>query len=330
MSEYRPLSESRRQALVPKCEAAVRGGREILPWVQESIDRGELDLFELERTADSAIRGFVGQIRQADPRSSVVGCLQDVQFHRSADAGRRPPVSLREWLDTRFFEEAQFRHPDGLPGGFGYNPLLGKLSGGGGVVMMPQPGEQKFAKPSEVGRRYDWVTMQVEIYDFVRCVPALKPYVKQASKLIKEAAYVALAPEFQQFKFPADPDVAASCTLGYSFVPATVHANIFGYGPGRFGIALKFFRFALLKSGDIRVTMLFLSVPRSEGVFYFWGFDPMYGSARLADLVTLGRARAFQKIRDKFDRQFMLQHGIVHRSAIEGLRATWEGTNWQP
>jgi hypothetical protein len=224
--------------------------------------------------------------------------------------------------------EATWTHPDGLPGGFGYFPLLRKECRSGRVVAFGDPGRASELDLSRVGTDYDWVTLKVEIYDFVRCVPAMRPHVKTLSRFIKEAAYITACSDFMQCHFPDGEKIAEECGLGYAFLPAVVHPNPFGYGPGRFGVALKLFRFAVLQNGDFEVSMIFLSVPRSTAVLYLWGLDPVYGTARLLDFLTFRRLGILRGLQDRLDRQFLTQHGVVHQSAIEGLRRTWEETRW--
>jgi hypothetical protein len=322
------ISSEKQQLLAGLAERGLREARPVFDWLQKALDTNSLKLVELQRSQQASMEAFFDTIAVGGRSSTVMGCLQRIRFPWTKRESPAPTVDLKKWVQTRFMPEATWTHPDGLPGGFGYFPLLRRESSDGRVVPCGPNETSSDLDLSLVGSEFDWVTLRVEIYDFVRCVPAMRPHVRTLSRFIKEAAYITACRDFMQCRFPAKEIVVEECGLGYAFLPAVVHPNPFGYGPGRFGVALKLFRFAVLKNADVEVSMIFLSVPRSTAVLHLWGLDPVYGTARLLDFFTFRRFGILKGLQDKLDRQFMTQHGVVHQSAIEGLRRTWEETRW--
>ena len=115
--------------------------------------------------------------------------------------------------------------------------------------------------------------------------------------------------------------------LGYPFVDVAPRANIFGFGPGKFGAAVKLFSFFLTRAGEVRVRMVFIAAPRSRKVFDFGqGIpDPIYGGAEILRYLTLGLANP-QAVHDRMDKRMLALHCEVHQTLMDGLATVW--TNW--
>lgn len=304
-------------------ERALRSGAQLLEWWKERGAAEGGKLFPLlPESRDATMEGFFDQTEIDGKRTSVMGCLQTLRFSPQP-AADLPEGSINDFIARNLFRISEWRHPNGLPGGFGYTPLLYKS--GGQYAPYPQG---KALHLGEVGPAYECLVLRVEIHDFLRCFPPLKRFADRLSSKIREAAYIVIEPGYMHGTFPLSSDVAVETDLGYSFIPLAVHPSFFGYGPGRFGTAIKLFRFAALKTGGLEVKLAFLSAPRSEKVLYIRGFDPVYGLFHLFDLLTLGKMRIRERVHDKFDFIMLRQHGQVHQDFITGLRSEWEGHRW--
>jgi hypothetical protein len=96
-----------------------------------------------------------------------------------------------------------------------------------------------------------------------------------------------------------------------------------------FKAAVKQFRFILLDSGDIEIQMFFLVSPRSEKILNLGGFDPVYFSANLANILTLSAFNLRQRAHDKMDALQLELHARVYQSLLNGMRTYWENQNWR-
>jgi len=112
--------------------------------------------------------------------------------------------------------------------------------------------------------------------------------------------------------------------VGYPFVEFAPEPNIFGFGPGKFGIALKYFTFRLHRDGEVTTEMDFLAAPRAEKVFDFGKYipDPFYGTADLVEMLTLGFVSS-AGFHDKMDTSMLVTHCRVHQALMDGLSDVW-------
>jgi len=319
-----------RTTLAEISERGLSSGRNALAWYRAEARAGRISLFDLARDDSSLMRGFFAALDFEGRRTEAMGCLQTHRYAPDPAIRREAsPHSLAAYVNRSFLGECRRMCPDGLPGGFGFKPLLARLRSG--EFQAPQGSAlEPFPDLSSLGDRYDWVTFQVDIHDFVRAMPGMRRNPRFFSRFIKEAACVTAHADFMNCDLLRRPGDLEACSLGYAFLPVLVHPNSFGYGPGRFGAAFKLFTFALLESGEVEIRMLFLSIPRSEGVFNFGGFDPVYSVVDALDRATLGRLGLGKSVHDRLDRKFLLTHGRCHQAAIDGMRPVWEGTRWVP
>jgi hypothetical protein len=161
------------------------------------------------------------------------------------------------------------------------------------------------------------VLLLVHIHDFVMDIGPIK-------KRIKEAAYIAPNPGFVHIAVNPSPEYLFEISIGYPFVDVAPHPNIFGFGPGKFGAAVKLFSFFLTTKQEVRVRMTFAAAPRAQKVFDFGKSipDPVYGGAQLLHYVTAGLVNP-QAIHDRMDTQMLITHCQVHQALMEGAERVW-------
>lgn len=175
-----------------------------------------------------------------------------------------------------------------------------------------------------VEREFEWVVLQVDILDFIRSFPGIGRFAKFFSRFIKEAAYILIHPKFSA---PALPETEATLTrlcFGYSFLPCAAHPSFFGFGPGRFGTAVKQFDVAALENGRVEIRLAFIVTPRSEKVLSLWGFDPVYNFSSLLDLLTLRRFNLDGRVHDRLDARMLAHHCRVHQAFLQGLAEAFQ------
>lgn len=306
----------------------MRNGVEMLAWWKSTFSEHQVKKFHLvEGGKTTTMQGFYDDLSINGASTSVMGCLQSFRFPRAAKPSSDPGGSLDSFVHGDYFRVCRWKHEDGLPGGFGYQALLYKEKATGAYAAFPRS-EDFCIDLSLVGKQYEWVLLQVDIFDFVRSFPPLKRFAKTLSRIIKESAYIVVHEDFMRGTFPPAEGVRVERGLGYSFVPALVHSNFFGFGPGRFGTALKLFRFGLTNQEEMQIDLAFVVAPRSQKVLYLRGFDPVYTIINLLDTVTFGKLGLRQRAHDRLDFIMLRQHGQVHQNFIEGLSKALEARHW--
>lgn len=307
------------QLLLRKTELALTEGREIEQWYRSS--EPHLNFFPLKlngkyRLANRAT-GFFDKVTIGGVTRDVMGCRQDVELGKLTSP--RGPGLLEEFVLGHFQKLANWNYPDNTLGGFTFEKTLHKTSAGS-IGKFSDAERQGPLDLRELGTQYAWILLTVHIHDFVMKMGPIE-------KRIPEAAYVAPNPAFIHVVDNPSPDVLKEVSIGYPFVDVAPHPNIFGFGPGKFGTAVKLFSFFLTPSGGVRVRMVFAAAPRSQKVFDFGqGIpDPIYGFAGVMKYLTLGLLNP-QVVHDRMDKQMLSLHCEVHQTLMDGMATVWE--NW--
>ena len=135
---------------------------------------------------------------------------------------------------------------------------------------------------------------------------------------------MAVHPDFVHIVENPSPGVKLEVAVGYPFVAFAPIPNNFGFGPGKFGAAVKLYSFRLTETNEIKVLMDFAAAPRCKKVFDFGKRvpDPIYGGARLLSRLTLGRWN-LEAFHDKVDGGMVAQHARVHQALMDGVSKIW-------
>jgi hypothetical protein len=303
--------------LADRSEEAIRDGLDLYRWCfehVESMTRSPLDLGRQYRLPHASDVIF-GEAPIGGKMLSVMGTRQLIRFSRIDGSGAG--VRLREFVTRHFLERGHWTYPNGDLGGFGIHRL---------VYRGPNGDYGKFAGEDangavdwrDLGTKYRWVLLRVDIHDFVM---PIGPF----NKKLEEAACVVAHPDFvREVENPA-PGYELEVTVGYPFIKFAPIPNFFGFGPGKFEIAIKCYSFLLKPSGDVDCRMYFAAAPRCEKVFDFGPSipDPVYGGASLLSKATFGsfNKRAFH---DRVDSGMLAQHCRVHQAFIEGSERVFQ------
>jgi hypothetical protein len=169
----------------------------------------------------------------------------------------------------------------------------------------------------DIGSKYAWVLLLVHIHDFVLEMGPLK-------MRVREAAYVTPNPGFIHIAEHPSPEYVLEISIGYPFVDVPPHPNLFGFGPGKFGAAVKLFSFFLTTKQEVRVRMTFAAAPRAQKVFDFGKKipDPIYGGAQLLHYITAGLFNP-QGVHDRMDTSMLVTHCQVHQALMDGAEKVW-------
>lgn len=302
--------------MIGKTEEAIRDGLQLERWWRER--EPELALFPLDlkksyRLPNKA-EGFFSSLAINGSSRTVMGCRQTVEFTQIR--GANPAERLREFVLGEFLKQAHWTYEDGAPGGFTFEKSLYKTVAGQYAQF---PAEQREGPVDwrDLGRRHAWVLHTVHIHDFVATMGPFK-------KRIREAAYVVPHPDFVHVVENPSRDCVLEVSIGYPFVDVPPFPNIFGFGPGKFGVAVKLFSFLLTPKNEIRVRMVFAAAPRAQKVLDFGKHlpDPVYGGAEVLRFLTLGLVKP-EAIHDRMDTQMLTLHCQVHQTLMDGLQKVW-------
>lgn len=303
--------------MVEKTEEAIRDGIQIERWCRDpkrQIKEEKLDLKKTFALPNEAY-GYLGFLPMNGKQESVMGVRQVVDYSRVI--GPNPEQQLTDFVMREFLPRAHWKYPDGYKGGFDIEQSLYRNAKG-------EYG--RFAEESRVGcvdwrqlgPEYTWSLLTVQIHDFVM---KFGPYLKR----FNEAACVVAHPDFVHIVEKPKKGYKLELSVGYPFVAFAPIPNIYGFGPGKFGAAVKLYSFFLTDDNRVECTMDFAAAPRCSRVFDFGpnAWDPVYGGAAILQAVTFGMWKA-QPFHDYLDLGMVTQHARVHQALMDGSVKTWE------
>lgn len=276
---------------------------------------------------ESRMQCFFSTIPIDGVPTTVSGCFQTSTFARHAAPGQ-PPVSLAEWVSANFLLKARWVNRDGTRGGFLYRPVLVLDPDSRTGVRLVD--EDLNLKLCEVGTRYTWAVVRLDLLDYMRALPIIGKYNRFLEPLNREAGYMVLHPDYFHSPYPRPAGCVEEYCFAYSVSPWTVLPTIAAYGPGRFHAAFKQFRFYLMEDGTVAIEVLFVVAPRCHRVFNILGFDPVFHTVAVLDWLTLKRTNIVDRAHAAVDHYAMGHHARVHEHVLSGMRRIWEETNWQP
>ena len=313
------LTELDRQ-LITKSEAAITEGLVLREWclANTGIRVFPLNLKKVFQLPNRAV-GYFGDMELNGQATTIMGCRQEIQFARLDDPAA--PQALQDFVFREFLNRAHWTYPDGWPGGFTVTRSLYQTCDGR-YGKFPDNEASGAIDWRDLGlpdsrRTYRWVLLTVQIHDFVM---NLGPFAKH----LKEAACVVLTPQFTTVRENPAPGVKLEVQVGYPFAAVAPVKNFFGFGPGKFGIAVKLYSFDLMEDHTIRVRMEFAAAPRCQKVFDFGRYfpDPIYGTAGLLGKLSLGAFNP-EGVHIKMDSEMLAQHSRVHQALMDGTARIW-------
>ncbi len=380
-------------AIIASVERALADGLVLKNWWERVYPaNGFRERFELERVfnrPDNSF-GFFDQVEFKQGSLPVMGNFQDMFYDQP-----RTPINLNrraaEWMGNQirefalryFMRVSAFRQPEVYveskqslssylerlswctqPGilrqGFGFKQHYYKLRGSGQIGKFSEREETAIVDLREIGEKYEWLVVQVRIFDFNL---RFRPFGVDGPELslpLTEQSYLVLSRDFILNEDNPSPNCLGRYGLGYAFIRDPTQGLI-AYGPGQFRAAIEIINFEVSTQGQIRVSMIFVA-DRPERIANV-SLNPVDWSFRVADLFSLGMTSKFlapiknsleqiptsvdsfdpvytfislangltanqagQQLcisREQLEKDFLAQHFMQHYETIVGSLLTW-------
>lgn len=301
--------------MIERTEEAIQDGGQLARWCRRQDSELALCPLELKNSRlPNRAYVFFDSLEINGKCMSVMGCRQEIEFSRIA--GTKAPALLREFVLGEFLKRAHWTYEDGSPGGFTIEQSLYKTVGGE-YGRLPVESRKGCIDWRQLNTQLAWVLLTIEIHDFV---VNFGPFRKK----LREALCAVAHSDFVRVVENPSEEYTLEVSIGYPVVRFAPTPNIFGFGPGKFNIAVKLFSFFLTPKNEIHVRMVFAAADRCQKVLDFgkhWP-DPVYGGASLLHYLTLGRwnPEAFHNL---VDGGMLAQHCRVHQALMEGVEKIW-------
>jgi len=244
--------------------------------------------------------------------------------------------------------------------GFGFQQLFYKLRGTGEIGRFPEAQRYAIVDQRELATRYEWVVAKVQIFNFVLSFP-LNPNLPRFGFPMQQIQYIIYSNDFVFDHTDPLPGVRGRYQFGYAMLKPLHDDSILVYGPGQFDYGFQLFTFTVLEDGKIWVRMPFV-VNRPSQILSIsldpldWafrtaefllpgrasrlleplhaalddlpgrpgGFDPVFASINLANLLTLGQAsRQLCISKEQLEKFFLVFHFDQYYTMITGSLLTW-------
>lgn len=244
--------------------------------------------------------------------------------------------------------------------GFGFQQLYYKLRGTGEIGRFPEAERFAIVDQRELATRYEWVVAQVQVFNFVLSFP-LDPQLPRFGLPLSADQYIIYSNAFVLDQADPRPGVRGRYQFGYAMLKPRHDDSILRYGPGQFDAGFQLFTFSVLDDGRVWVRMPFvvnrpteilsisldpldwafrtteiltggLARPLLEPLHEAFeglpgrpgGFDPVFASIDLANLLTLGQAsRQLCISKEQLEKFFLVFHFDQYYTMITGSLLTW-------
>jgi hypothetical protein len=382
-------------AILGQVDGALSSARLLKEWWRQKNEiGGYANQFELTRTFNppSNSFGFFDQACIGERNYSIMGSMEDMLFDTPKKASSSHLCDeFREFVLRYFLRVSDYRPPEAyvdtasptVPAflaplswctqtsnareGFGYSQHFYKLRDSDTIGRFSEDQRFSIIDLREVMSKYEWIVLKVRIFDFNLKFAPFGPDLLQLVFPLKEESYLVLSPDFVVADESPSVTELGRYGFGYAFLKSPENSPV-AYGPGRFELAFKLITFRILRSGEIRVHMVFVanrpnkilnislnpigwsqqladtlslgmfsrvlgqstgpSVPIPPG--FADGFDPLTAFVSVANLFSGGwAARDLCISREQLEKEMLIQHFNQHYQLIVGSLLTWRQIpNW--
>jgi hypothetical protein len=295
---------------------------------------------------------------RAQVREFVLRYFMRVSYFRQPEgfvppADRQPPPRLLQPFSLCPQEKPAYV-------GFGFSQLFFKRSDNGEIGEFPEALRYALADLREIGPKYAWTLLHVDIFDFNFTLQPFGPGTPSLNVPLTEGSYLVMDRAFVVNEDDPSPDVLGRYGFGYSFIKNPFPGPI-GYGPGEFDAAIELIYFTVFADGRVRADAVFVvnrptriaNVPLNPLVWaeqalnlasfgtarYLLGplrdafgrlpfadaaFDPVSASIALVNVLSGGLAAQTLCISmQQLEKSFLVKHFAQHNQTLVGSLQTW-------
>jgi len=309
-------------AVIADVERALEAGLRLKTWWQEKEPAANYaESFEPVRTFNKADRvtGFFDAVPVDGKDLPIMGLVQEMQFDEPKQGGaEKIRNEFREFILHYFLRVSSFRKPEPfIPkdqetkssvrrelqplsfcpepvdarSGFGYLQLYYKLRGSGVVGKFPRHLQPRIVDLRQIGDRYDWIVLQVDIFNFDFLYTPFADSLFSMVFPLKEETYIVISPEFVVNRDNPAPELLGQYGVGYALLKPAPRKTIFAYGPGHFSAGFQLIDFQVRNDGQTRARLVFISNRPTQVLSI--DLDPVAMSFWFADLMSFGLASRF-------------------------------------
>lgn len=244
--------------------------------------------------------------------------------------------------------------------GFGFSQLFFKRSDNGEIGAFPEVSRTAIVDLREIGPKYRWNLLYVDIFDFSFSYQPLGPETPSLTFPLAEGSYLIMDRDFVVDEEEPSPDVLGRYGFGYAFIKNPV-PGLLAYGPGEFDAAIETITFTVFRNGKVRADAVFVAnrptqiahVPLNPLVlagqaaslatlgaapyvlgplrealgslpFGGAGFDPVSTAITVANVLSGGLAAQTLCIsRQQLEKTFLVKHFQQHYQTLVGSLQTW-------
>ncbi len=308
----------RDRSVLDKVESYLAQGLEIHRWFQEarrtSSFAERFKLFDQYERPDTNY-GFIDDITVGGRPFPITGTVQEILYARpkvpaNASGAEWMRDQIRAYMLRYFMRVASFRAPRltatrpqespfpflkplswcaGGPvnrRGWGYRQLYYKLTNGD-VGKFPESQQRAIVDVRELGEKYQWIVLEVHVFDFRINLPPFGGDGLKASIPVKSVVKVVLSRDFVIDREHPEPGVLGRYGWGYAFLREEQGpTGLLGYGPDALGPAVMTFHFDVLEGGEARLFNGFAANQPTQIVHL--SLNPVDWGVEMADLLSLG------------------------------------------
>jgi hypothetical protein len=254
-------------------------------------------------------------------REFILHYFMRVSYFREPEAyvptvDRKPPPPL-----LRPFSLCPEENPSLV--GFGFSQLFFKRSDNGEVGAFPEAVRYAMVDLREIGPKYRWNLLNVDIFDFNFAYQPFGPGTPWLSVPLKEGSYLIMDRSFVVDEEEPAPGVLGRYGFGYAFIKNPVPGPI-AYGPGEFDAAFELITFTVYSDGKVRADAVFVANRPTQIARV--SLNPATLAGQAASLATLGAAPYFLgPVSDALARLPFARSGFDPVSAAIALANFWSG-----
>lgn len=209
--------------------------------------------------------------------------------------------------------------------GFGFSQLFFKRSDTGEIGAFPAADRYAMVDLREIGPKYRWTLLNVDIFDFNFAYQPLGPGTPSLTIPLTEGSHLIMDRAFVVDEHEPSPEVLGRYGFGYAFIKNPT-PSLIAYGPGEFEAAIETITFTVFRDGTVRAAAVFVAnrpIQIAHLPFGF-GFDPVAAAIALANLFSGGlTARNLCLTKEQLETIFLVKHFMQHYQTLQGSVQTW-------